>query len=149
MREILFRAKTEPYAKDGITGKVLSKPKWIYGYLDLGYMQGDDGAIISDKKANHAYRCQSATIGQYTGVTDIHGKKIFEGDIVKHYNFSVDPEHFSSGVILWNDDACRWERTDTECSERFFISSECKYEVIGNIHDNPELMGGAENVSHP
>ena len=149
MREIIFR------------GKRLNNGEWVYGQFTAtmharSFIRPDnicqyDASIlyVDDDKWYRGAKIDEQTVGQYTGLTDIHGKKIFEGDIVKHYNFSVDPEHFSSGVILWNDDACRWERTDTECSERFFISSECKYEVIGNIHDNPELMGGTENVSHP
>ena len=125
MREILFR------------GKRLDNGLWIEGCLRQ-YPSGS--AKICDKEMQHTFKIDPATVGQYTGLTDIHGKKIFEGDIVKHYNFDTDPEEFSLGVILWNDESCRWERTASERSDRFFIGAVCKYEIIGNIHDNPELI---------
>jgi uncharacterized phage protein (TIGR01671 family) len=69
-----------------------------------------------------------------------NGKKIFEGDIVRHYNCSDMPESYSTGRIFWDEKHCKFRRTSNTYSEIVNISGDCVYEVIGNIHDNPELM---------
>lgn len=68
------------------------------------------------------------------------GKKIFEGDIVRHYNM-VDvgqPDRFELGLVRWNGKNSWFERTSFPAA--CFINDTCVYEVIGNIHDNPELL---------
>lgn len=134
MREILFRAKTEPNAKDGTTGKIVEKSKWIYGYVDLGYMHNGKGAIISDTKANHAYRCQTETIGQYTGLTDKNGKKIFEGDIVQMRTDGLS----GRGVVVFENGAFGID--DKKRRRFYYMCNDAVYRVDGNIHDNPELL---------
>lgn len=140
MREYLFRAKTEPCSKDAISGKIELKPKWIYGYIDLGYMRDGEGAIISDEKARHAYRCQYSTIGQYTGLTDKNGRRIFEGDIVECCSEGVTAQ----GAVQRRKDGLwiiypAWQKTIMWglCPDEYCHTT---VEVIGNIHDNPELM---------
>ena len=143
MREYLFRAKTEPCSKDAISGKIELKPKWVYGYIDLGYMQDEKGAIISDEKAHSAYRCQYSTIGQYTGMKDKNGRRIFEGDIVKRCFTLTRGEHRKTretqvGVVRYKNSDCAFWLENT-CSLRRPWPGDT-LEVIGNIHDNPELM---------
>jgi uncharacterized phage protein (TIGR01671 family) len=75
-----------------------------------------------------------STIGQFTGLTDKNGKEIFEGDIVR--SFSSGKEHI--GVVNWNKLFSSWhigEYATLYGSENFSDN-----EVIGNIHDNPELL---------
>lgn len=75
------------------------------------------------------------TIGQYTGLTDKHGRKIFEGDIVS--SGTINPY-----TISFNQTLCCFylKRCDLECGG-FFTAGDAKcIEVIGNIYDNPELQ---------
>ena len=143
MREILFRAKTEPNCKDVITGKIIKNPKWVYGYVDLGYMHDCKSPLISDEKENKTYKCQYETIGQFTGLTDKNGKKIFEGDFVKEqdvvHNGEIQiPGHIFS-VVMRNGCWCVIPIYDTD--EWDFLNSYLPFlEVIGNIHDNSELL---------
>ena len=129
MREILFRGKT----KDG---------KWVVGN---GIIQGVDHISyarwvdISNDKIR--YEVIPETVGQFTGLTDKNGKKIFEGDIVRFSHEAYDEDFIGavifdeceSGFILKNGDG--WVG--------FSYIGEC-YEVIGNIHDNPELLEKVE-----
>ena len=141
MREILFRAKTQPNCKSSMTGKIIKKPKWIYGYIDLGYMHDCKTALISDEKGNNVYKCQYETIGQYTGLTDKNGTKIFEGDIVKAQD-DIFGSPFCNGItgkVVYEETAFFIEPKDP--METQWLFNECAvYEVIGNIHDNPELL---------
>ena len=143
MREYLFRAKTEPCSKDAISGKIELKPKWVYGYIDLGYMQDEKGAIISDEKAHSAYRCQYSTIGQYTGLKDKNRKRIFEGDFVEavlppsisqpSFVWPIMPVVFRDGVFGLQD-----QRGGVTTLKSF--APTVTFEVKGNVHDNPELL---------
>ena len=91
------------------------------------------------------------TIGQYTGLNDKNGKKIFEGDILKIARVSDSigsyyhpPLNYPVNVVVkW--DLCAW-MWETLCEDKRYIGfpdAWCHYkcEVIGNIHDNPELLG--------
>lgn len=77
------------------------------------------------------------TVGQYTGLTDKNGKKIFEGDIVKWDGTEISQIRYCDGV---------YRLCNAQGYYGVAIHNHYSYvEVIGNIHDNPDLMkGGAE-----
>ena len=122
MREILFR------------GKRLDNGKWIYGCLRQ-YQTGAAG--ICDRVQLRTYHVDPETVGQYTGLKDKNGKKIFEGDILTHDG--KWPDYVKYGE--WNCSCCHgvygWVLNDDDL--RFHEQS---LEVAGNIHDNPELLKG-------
>lgn len=141
MREILFRGKTY----DG---------KWEQGDLRHGgYVHNDSETYITRSDyALHNIPVDAKTVGQFTGLTDKNGKKIFEGDILRIARKSdgtgryyIPPLNYPVNVVVkWDMCAWMWE---TICDDKRYIcfpEAWCHYEceVIGNIHDNPELMKG-------
>lgn len=129
MREILFRGKK--FINDEWVEGLLVKDRAFYGKLE-----------------NHAYivnhECPSGcfgrdiyfevdpdTVGQYTGLADKNGRKIFERDVLKLDDGEI-------GVIIFRD--AGFALNNGGCS--FCVSDQDEREVIGNIHDNPELLKG-------
>lgn len=124
MREILFRGR-------GTRGD----KKWIEGDLFYGY----NGYVGITKKllGIETWQVDPETVGQYIGLTDKNGKKVFEHDIVKAYD-PLDEISFI-GVVKYFDGSFYICDTDF-CS--YYRWADYEVEVIGNIYDNPELMGG-------
>ena len=138
-REILFR------------GKRVDNGECVYGHF-CEFPCDDDTDIPSimriESKENHRtlmqYPVISETVGRFTGLTDRNGVRIFEGDIVKVKTISGS---FINYVITWfNSDLCWVMQSLKDTSVIFRLRSCWKFEVVGNIHDNPELMRGESNV---
>lgn len=127
MREILFRGK---HAVSG---------EWIYG--DLLCSKGN--YYIHKRGEPIVVYASTAfgTVGQYTGLTDKNGKKIFEGDIVQ---WTDELNTYKSSVEYcgdkYNYPAFDLVKHDYECNGLQFIHEDCCVEVIGTIYDNPELL---------
>ena len=159
MREILFR------------GKKIDNKEWVQGdYLAPAF---EKTPWILPTGEGEEVKVNPETVGQYTGLTDKNGNKIFEGDIVEYehtltgyYQLEIreDYKPRRSHSCYWNEDksklhykrnyAVEWKEKEA----RFILRNGSDQhdlkriglimhngKVIGNIHDNPELMkGGVE-----
>ena len=100
---------------------------------------GDNGILRSNMAW---YKVDPGTVGQYAGLTDKNsknGKKIFEGDIVTGlFSFGMEIK----AVVVFQDGAfgLKWIRGGAEQFSAFTSICNVEFEVIGNIHDNPELL---------
>lgn len=128
MREILFRATD----LSGVNNR-----SWIFGSLDT--TENEYTIMIYPDRFGNKCRIfvDPKTVGQYTGLTDKNGKKIFEGDIVER--FWLGEKHIY--LIGYDNGIASFIGKDI-CSENFttFDYDACRFEIIGNIHDNPELL---------
>lgn len=82
------------------------------------------------------------TVGQYTGLTDKKGTRIFEGDVLSGHLDDLFPKEESRYEVVWYDYGWHIKSSDGifDTMEQNWV--DMFFEVIGNIHDNPELMGG-------
>lgn len=120
MREILFR------------GKRVDTKEWVYGYYFMGFTGIPYILVLHDHilRMTEFYEVLPETLGQFTGLTDKTGNKIFEGDIVLTEGHSI-------GVIRYlSDEALFAVNFPSRLLSLRNATSEY-IEVIGNIQDNP------------
>jgi uncharacterized phage protein (TIGR01671 family) len=157
MREILFK------------GKRIDTGEWIEGY----YRKTCGCSLIICDEGDDMYGVAviPSTIGQYTGLTDKNGKKIFDGDVVEYehelsgflrfelgedykprrsHSCHWDDKHYlhykRNYIVEWKEKDARWilrNGSDQHDLRRISLSMHNGI-VIGNIHDNPELLKGGE-----
>lgn len=112
-------------------GKTKISNKWVYGYVR--YFESEDKYFIEESIEGYEYEVVKDTIGQFTGKLDKNGDKIFENDIVKYI---IGIEGYTS---TYNEHISCVKFED--CKFYPFTSSDIiETEVIGNIHDNPNLL---------
>jgi uncharacterized phage protein (TIGR01671 family) len=129
MREILFR------------GKRVDDGSWIFGncvlqgcriFIDINISQMFDTAFFE----NHNFKeVIPETVGQFTGLTDKNGERIFEGDIVKGAWGTVFVVYYDECYFQF-----RAKKADSYAREIDYYGDSNEIEIIGNIHDNPELL---------
>lgn len=138
MREILFR------------GKRKDNGEWVEGfYMDYGYINQPFTELGG--RFDDTIEVDPETVGQYTGLKDMNGKKIFEGDVLESRK-SEDKADWKHWSCYFHDGSFCFETEVGKRKKKFEQNLLCKDEidlyglvVIGNIHDNPELLkGGAE-----
>jgi uncharacterized phage protein (TIGR01671 family) len=152
MREILFR------------GKRIDNGEWVEGFYEQTYTYDTNKQLHrilwNDEQTKTAFCADiiPETLGQFTGLTDKNGKRIFEGDIVRN------EKHYYNGVVCFerigNDGGIGLngyfikeidiygdfddQEIDYDTKEKFYECNRCidlkQLEVIGNIHDNGELL---------
>ena len=128
MREILFRGKD------------------IKEHWQIGLLAHIGNAWYISNSAGIPTACEviPSTIGQYTGLTDKNGKRIFEGDILR---LAYHPEE--DVIIEWHDGRFNFRKKNRPkdygyerlCCVQIAVSH---LRVIGNIYDNPELLRSEE-----
>ena len=146
MREILFRGKDEHTAQ------------WVYGHFYTTPYVGKDGKkfdyhFISNPNAYGSNLVIPNSIGEFTGLLDRNGKRIFEGDIllVKTIRESVaketrNDEYTAYGIVVFNKGHFELDGkglvlcTYWGLKSLYTAANFKEYEIIGNIHDNPELV---------
>ncbi len=137
-REILFR------------GKRVDNGVWCFGTY-ASYESGE-ACIFSQKFSRYGYeateicyryKVDPETVGQYTGMKDKNGRKIFEGDIIRYC--PVRDGEVKTGCVSWseNNGAYIVEVMDGSV-DAFWVHTVIfgKCEIIGNVHDNPKLLEG-------
>ena len=158
MREILFR------------GKRTDCDAWVEGdLLQIKYYNKPiiECKIMPQTPVSSAYPVLPETVGQYTGLTDKNGKRIFEGDIVRYNTYDDFDCQSVAKFGEYNQDGSAGEYSASKCIgfyvdvDNFTCPDLCEYgsncfsnylkqqnilevaqycEIIGNIHDNPELL---------
>ena len=140
MREILFR------------GKKTGTNEWVEGFVSSPFKDTMCTFVEHNTQEAVTWYVDDCTVGQYTGLTDKNGNKIFEGDIGKDRGGNIHvvrygrftPKNFYR--MFGYDTTISIYGLHTVCDEvECMLPTNHTLEIIGNIHDNPELLkGGAE-----
>lgn len=132
-REILFR------------GKWAENDEWVFGDLrHIFYGEYYPHIVDNSNGLNNSVcglQVDPATVGQFTGLTDRNGVKVFEGDIV---HVKAHSGSFTGCVTYWLEEEPRFV-CETKHGLHYAICAKFEFEVLGNIYDNPELLEVSES----
>lgn len=128
MRKIKFRAK-----------EIGSEGKWRIGDLHITATKPHIHSL------SNKYLIKIETIGQFTGLHDKNGKEIYEGDIIRSFGSKGEPiihyllyDNEEAGFVAILKGSAKGDFGYGRCYQQWI--TECEKEVIGNIHDDPELL---------
>lgn len=134
MRQIKFRAKD-------------LEGHWICGYYTQGYIHVDNSWGDGDQGEWWGIPVDENTVGQFTGLTDKNGKEIYEGDVLKGEPSVINEKDFNLYLVYFDDGRLEYSVKEKIQFKRqnHTVSSLCEFdmrflEIIGSIHDNPELL---------
>lgn len=129
MREILFR------------GKRVDNGEWTYGDLLTPTDIMDVWEISENTGMGNRYEIDPETVGQYTGLTDKNGKKIFEGDIVELTYYTLPEERKVMAEVAYEEESAAFVLYSFGTENKGICGEICNTnKVIGNIYDNPEML---------
>lgn len=114
-------------------GKRIDTGEWVYG--DLNHGKGISTTGLYDRSTIAGYQVDRETVGQFTGLYDCKKKEIYENDIL-----SIAGMYYQ---IIFHD-GCFGFKNDWSLFIPFSMSFLTKRKVMGNVHDNPELLEGGE-----
>lgn len=149
MREILFRGKAINRKPNCKFRTNYQNGDWVYGLVSKMF---DSYFKLPTEMTNEngvsGIEVDGETITQYTGLIDKNGIRIFEGDIIK-----VDDDYDTFGKmageireVCFKDGGFRlkpkYASTIARGDRGYWIEDGADFEVIGNVWDNPELLGG-------
>ena len=122
-REILFRGKSKR------TGE------WVFGNL---FDKDTKGRTHIGTTVRRCFDIDPETVGQFTGMTDKNGTKIFEGDIVRHIDTTCHVVEVVNSEVYFDTEMLEFGFRYS--NELFHCQFNNEFEVIGNIYDNKELL---------
>ena len=151
-REIKFR------------GKSVQSGEWLYGYFQkyiekFGSRLCVCAASVRTWKDALLYEVFPNTVGQYTGLKDKNGVEIYEGDILRSEGYAFRKDDcvpcYDIHEVVWNEADCGfsvalWNRIvsgkEEQCKGSLYMLADTDgCEIIGNVYDNPELIGRTKN----
>lgn len=116
MRKIIFRGKND-------------EGKWVKGFM-CHLDSFNIGIRLSDQEFSEVEYVDSLTVGQFTGMTDISGQKIYEGDIVNGWH--EDGSCVKNAVVKWDEMECAF---GVGGNFAFLLNFFNEYEIVGNIYN--------------
>lgn len=125
-------------------GKDIETGEWIYGDLVRSADMERCAILVNDRLSYDECEVNPCSIGQFTGLCDKNGKEIYEGDILRvndSTNMVCEFRHGAFGYIYCNEFHPFAGNTNYTFNPK---NTDKNFDVIGNIHDNPELLKGGE-----
>lgn len=130
-RELEFRAWVKPLKR------YANAIDTIFYHKECDAEGGGIWSVVCEEWDIEVYECDNIVIEQYTGLKDKNGKEIYEGDIV----FCKDCDEYHE--ITWVDNCASFHGWRSDKAPCIFFGESYEtiyYEVVGNIHENPELL---------